>query len=198
MADKVETDFLSQVKAKSKGALKWFKDLVKKTQRAAFPAATGRGDLRDQSIDVSTSLGRGSIGSMYFFRYLAKWDDILPYWDRFPLIFPFAPAKGGFYGINLHYLNPTARTRLMQALIKAQGISGNMDENFKLKLNYNIITKFPPAKPCIKRYLNSYNQGGFFKIGGEDWAYAVGLPIQKWKVNNEEVFQKFMNNWKGL
>ena len=207
MADKIETDFLQQVKAKSREALNWFKKLVKETQRAAFPASTGRKDLKTQSVDKRGNLSAADIGSMYFFRYQAKWAEILPYWDMFPLIFPFAKAKGGFYGINLHYLGPVPRINLMRALIKAQGVSGNMDENFRLKLNYNIITKFPPAEPCIKRYLNSYNQGGFFKIGGDDWAYAVGLPIQKWVVGNrpktdfrisdKEAHSEFMANWKG-
>ena len=141
MADKIETDFLQQVKAKSREALNWFKKLVKETQRAAFPASTGRKDLKTQSIDVKGTLGVVDIGSMFFFQYNAKHDKeypILPYWDRFPLIFPFAPAAGGFYGINLHYLNPERRAKLMQALIKAQGTGGKMDEDFQLKLNYNL------------------------------------------------------------
>jgi hypothetical protein len=207
MANEIETDFLKQIRAKSKDAMNWFRKLVKETQRAAFPASTGRKDLKTQSVDVRGNLSAADIGSMYFFRYQAKWADILPYWDMFPLIFPFAKATGGFYGINLHYLGPKPRIDLMRALIKAQGVSGNMDENFRLKLNYSIITKFPPAEPCIKRYLNSYNKGGFFKISGNDWAYAVGLPIQKWVVGNrpktdfrisdKEAHSEFMTNWKG-
>mgnify|MGYP000945113453 CR=1 FL=1 len=42
MADKIVTDFLKNIKAKSGEAIKWFKSIVKQTQRAAFPAATGR------------------------------------------------------------------------------------------------------------------------------------------------------------
>ena len=200
MADKIETDFLKQIQAKSREALKWFRKLVKQTQRAAFPAATGRKDLKTQSIDVQGTLGVTDIGSMYFFQYNAKHDTeypILPYWDRFPLIFPFAPANGGFYGINLHYLNPGRRAKLMQALIKAQGSRGKMDEDFRLKLNYDIISKYEPAKKCVKRYLTSYARSGFFKIGSNDWPYAVGLPIQSWKVNDRLVYKGFQKDWKG-
>ena len=54
------------------------------------------------------------------------------------------------------------------------------DETFKLKLSYNIITKYSPAKPCIKRYLFSQVQGsGLYGISGEDWSYAAALPLQK-------------------
>ena len=181
MADKIATDFIANIKAKSKKAIEWFKSIVKDTQRAAFPATTGRKEIMsDRNIGVRT--GKPIIGKLYLFQYSAKWKDILPYWDMWPLIFPFSGVKGGFYGINLHYLPPNARAALMIRLIKAQGKGGNMDENFKLKLNYNIITTFKPAIPCIKRYLFSQVQGkGLYGISGEDWSYAAALPLQKFQ-----------------
>ena len=180
MADKIVTDFLKNIKAKSGEAIKWFKDIVKKTQRAAFPAITGRSELTgERSTGVRQ---KPLIGRMYLFQYKAKWDEKLPYWDMWPLIFPFDYAKNGFYGINLHYLSPNDRANLMIRLIKAQGGSGNMNENYKLKLSYDIITKFKPAIPCIKRYLFGQVRGkGLYGIGGEDWSYAAALPLQKFQ-----------------
>ena len=181
MADKIATDFISNIKAKSKKAIEWFKKIVKDTQRTAFPATTGRKEIMtDRNIGIRT--GKPIIGKMYLFQYSAKWKDILPYWDMWPLIFPFDYAKDGFYGINLHYLAPNHRTALMIRLIKAQGGGGNMNENFKLKLSYDIITKYKPAIPCIKRYLFSHVQGkGLYGISGEDWSYAAALPLQKFQ-----------------
>ena len=186
MADKIATDFISKIKAKSGQAIDWFKSIVKKTQRAAFPAQMGRKDIMtDRTTGVVT--GKPIIGQLYLFQYDAKWKDILPYWDMWPLIFPFARTANGFYGINLHYLPPNARAALMIRLIKAQGGGGNMDENFKLKLNYSIITSFKPAIPCIKRYLFSHVQGkGLYGIGGEDWSYAAALPLQKFQKESEK------------
>jgi len=180
MADNVATDFISKVRAKGKQAMSWFRDIVKQTQRAAFPASTGRAELMD---DRNTGItGRPSIGRMYLFQYDAKYKDILPYWDVWPLIFPFDFAKNGFYGINLHYLPINARVDLMLRLIKAQGASGNLTDNYKLKLSYDIITNYPPAKPCIKRYLFSHVQGkGFYGIKGEDWSYAASLPLHRFR-----------------
>jgi len=181
MADKIATDFISKIKAKSGQAIDWFKSIVKKTQRAAFPASSGRKDIM---TDRTTGVvgGNPTIGQLYLFQYSAKWADILPYWDMWPLIFPFDYAKDGFYGINLHYLSPNARAALMIRLIKAQGGGGNMNENFKLKLNYSIITSFKPAIPCIKRYLFSHVQGkGLYGIGGEDWSYAAAMPLHKFQ-----------------
>jgi len=184
MADKVATDFISKVKAKGKQAMSWFRDIVKKTRAAAFPAATGRSDImsdRNTGVQAMPTIGR-----LYLFQYDAKWKDILPYWDVWPLIFPFDLAANGFYGINLHYLPPNARIDLMLRLIKAQGGSGNLTEKYKLKLSYNIITSYPPARPCIKRYLFSHVQGrGFYGIKGEDWSYAASLPLQKFKGASE-------------
>ena len=184
MADKIATDFISSIKAKSKKAIEWFRKIVKETQRTAFPATTGRKEIMtDRNIGIRT--GKPVIGKLYLFQYSAKWADILPYWDMWPLIFPFDYAKDGFYGINLHYLRPNARAALMIRLIKAQGVSGNMNENFKLKLNYDIINKFKPARPCIKRYLFSQVQGkGLYGISGEDWSYAAALPLQKFQKRN--------------
>ncbi len=181
MADKIATDFISKIKAKSGEAIDWFKSIVRKTQKAAFPASSGRREIMtDRNIGVEG--GKPTIGQLYLFQYQAKWADKLPYWDMWPLIFPFDYAKNGFYGINLHYLPPNARAALMIRLIKAQGSGGNMNESFKLKLNYDIITKFKPAIPCIKRYLFGQVQGkGLYGISGEDWSYAAALPLQKFQ-----------------
>ena len=180
MADSVVTDFLASVSAKSKQAMDWFKSIVSKTRRAAFPAKTARDEImqeRNVGIDNTPKIGR-----MYLFHYDAKWKDILPYWDVWPLIFPFDYATDGFYGINLHYLPPTDRINLMLRLIKSAGAARKLDENYRLKLSYQIITGFKPARACIKRYLFSHVQGaGFYGICGNDLSYAASLPLQKFK-----------------
>ncbi len=183
---KITTDFLKSVKAKSKDAKAWFRDILKKT-RSAIPGAYGRKELMGDR-NVGTVL-KPEIGKMYLFQYDAKYKDILPFWDRFPLVFPFDVAKdtngkiNGFYGINLHYLPPNQRINLMTALIEAQGtIGGNLDDDYELQgLSYTIIKGFKPAQKCIKRYINTtaHRKSPFYGIGGADWAYAAGLPLQK-------------------
>ena len=180
MADSIVTQFLASVGAKSKKAIEWFRDIVNKTRAAAFTAATARNKIiKDRNIGIDRL---PIVGKMYLFQYDAKMKETLPYWDVWPLIFPFDYAPNGFYGINLHYLAPKDRIKLMITLIKSAGKAGNMDENYKLKLSYNIITSFNPAKPCIKRYLFSHVQGaGFYGISGNDWSYAAALPLHKFK-----------------
>ena len=43
------------------------------------------------------------IGKMYFYYYDAKTKDMLPYWDKFPLVIPLEVHTDGFIGLNLHY-----------------------------------------------------------------------------------------------
>ena len=190
MADKFDkinnlTDLIQSVKAKSQKAKQWFRELIKTTQRAAIPGRFGRAEFRkERNIDVIKKVTRKDIGAMFLMRYDAKTKDRLPYWDAWPLVFPFAPAPGGFYGINIHYLNPTARMTLMMALIKGSQSFGSkqLDEDFRLKLSYKVLSSFPPAVPCIKRYLMGHVvKKSLYRISGEDWAYAAGLPMQLFK-----------------
>ena len=48
------------------------------------------------------------VGQMFLFAYDAKHKDTLPYYDRYPLIFPFKKVNDGFLGINMHYLPPVS------------------------------------------------------------------------------------------
>ena len=67
MASKITTDFLKTVKARSKDAMSWFRDIVKQTQKAAFPASTGRSELTgDRGLGAT---GRPTIGRMYLFQF---------------------------------------------------------------------------------------------------------------------------------
>ena len=190
MADKFDkinnlTDLIQSVKAKSQKAKQWFRELIKTTQRAAIPARFGRSEIiGERNIDVVGRIKREHIGGMFLMRYDAKTKEQLPYWDAWPLVFPFAPAKGGFYGINIHYLNPTARMNLMMALIKGSQSYGSkeLDEDFRLKLSYKVLSSFPPAIPCVKRYLMGHVvKRKMYRIAGNDWAYAAGLPMQLFK-----------------
>ena len=48
-----------------------------------------------------------ALGKMFFYKYDPKWAKKLPYWDMYPLVFPFEKAPGGYYGFNLQYIPPT-------------------------------------------------------------------------------------------
>ena len=98
---------LGKLPAKERKSRDWFRTQARKT------SITPR---KLQSEAKSQAVGRVSMGRMYFFAYDPKTKKELPYYDRFPLIFPFKKAQGGFMGINLHYLPPRLRAKLMDAL----------------------------------------------------------------------------------
>ena len=123
------------------------------------------------------------VGQMFLFSYDALHKDTLPYYDRFPLVFPFKRVKDGFLGINMHYLPPVFRARLMDALYDTLS-DNNMDLNTRLKINYNILnssSKFKYFSPCVKRYLNSQIDSRLVFIDPAEWDFALFLPLQRFQ-----------------
>jgi hypothetical protein len=120
-------------------------------------------------------------GNMYLFMYDAKLKETLPHWDKFPLVFPFKAVKGGFYGLNLHYLPYRLRAILMDRLLQFKNNS-KFDETTRLKYSWDLISsasKFNLAKPCVKHYLMTQVRSPFVKINSEDWTTALMLPVER-------------------
>ena len=120
-------------------------------------------------------------GHMYCYWYKAKHAATLPYYDRFPLIFPFRRVDEGFYGINMHYLHPRLRARLMDALWTTIS-DENMNEMTRLRFTYQTLmsaARFKYFKPCIKHYLNTQVGSRFIHIVPEHWEMALFLPMAR-------------------
>lgn len=122
-----------------------------------------------------------TIGRMYLFMYDAKTKDTLPYFDRFPLIFPFRKVQDGFFGINMHYLPYMLRARLMDAMYDTLN-NDKKDETTKLRITYNILNsaaRFRYFKPCVKHYLNIQVQSRFLYVDPNQWETALFLPLER-------------------
>lgn len=118
------------------------------------------------------------IGQMYLFIYDAKLKEILPYYDRHPLIFPIGMSGDQFMGINLHYLPIGARMRLMDALYDLASGEANKKT---LQISYQILkgaSKYRYFKPCVHSYLNHYIRSTFMIIPSDQWKKALLLPTQ--------------------
>jgi hypothetical protein len=128
------------------------------------------------------------IGRMYLFMYDPKTKDDLPYFDRFPLIFPFQKVTGGFYGVNMHYLPHILRARLMDALYTVANNKAN-DDTTKLRLSYEVLntaSKFRYFKPCVKHYLNNHVKSRFLWVPAEQWDTALFLPLERFVGANKQ------------
>jgi hypothetical protein len=107
------------------------------------------------------------------------------------LIFPINKTKGGFMGINFHYLPPMMRAQLMDALY---GITNNKryDESTRLGLSYDLLNsaaKFRFFKPALKQYLNKQMKSRFIYINPTEWDVALFLPLAQFeKASKQKVY----------
>jgi hypothetical protein len=85
--------------AKTADARNWFRDQAQ--QASSTSSRTIANAAKNTTNGIRTNI---KPGEMYFFQYDAKLKKELPYWDKFPLIFPVEEAPNGFYGLNFHYL----------------------------------------------------------------------------------------------
>ena len=167
MADEIATNFLSSMKSKGRKAMDWFKSIARKAQRAVVPGRTGRREIMDdRNTGITSSI---SIGRMYLFQYDAKWKEKLPYWDMFPLILPFDLAKGGFYGINLHYLPIPLRIRLLDRLTD---FSNNTKFDKKIPIQCAIY-----FSPKFKSKVENHRVLQFFTKGFQDIRLRVSTGM---------------------
>lgn len=123
------------------------------------------------------------IGKLVLFQYQATTAKDLPYWDKYPIVFPFRLQSDGFYGINLHYLPLDLRARLMDALYTLSS-NNNFTPNTRLRLSYDILnstSKFKFFKPCVKHYLNKGLRSPFVVVPPTQWDIALFLPLERFQ-----------------
>ena len=162
-----------KVPAKEQQSRTWYRDTANK-----FKTVNERNLMKG---DIDRLRSQPKIGHMYMFYYDAKHKETLPYFDRFPMIFPYKKVKGGFMGINLHYLPHILRAKLMDSLYD---ISSNdlYDETTKLRMSYNILSsasKYKWFKPCIKHYLTTQVRSRFLYVYPAEWDIALFLPLER-------------------
>lgn len=162
-----------QIPARTGKAREWFRNTAQEISKI-----NERDLLRGDQARLTT---QPILGSMYLFNYDPKHKDDLPYYDRFPLIFPFRKVRGGFYGINLHYLPLQLRAKLMDGLYQYAN-NTRYDETTKLKMNYELLTRASNLfyfKPCVKHYLTPHVRSKFMYIYPSEWDIALFLPTER-------------------
>ena len=118
---------------------------------------------------------RPKYGVMNLFGYDPKHKATLPYYDRFPLIMPLEAAKGGFYGLNFHYLQPGARVAFLRQLSKYTS-----DKNYDKKTRYQLPNLSGTYyKRTVKHYLFNQVRTSFLNITADEMAIAIFLPVAK-------------------
>ena len=120
-------------------------------------------------------------GHLYMFAYDPKLKKELPYYDRFPLVFPFSKTADGFIGLNMHYLPYQLRIALLDNLLVFRS-NNRLDETTKLKYSWQVldgISRYKAAQPCVKQYLIGHVRTQFRQVEAKDWATAMLLPVER-------------------
>ena len=120
-------------------------------------------------------------GHLYMFVYDPKTKAELPYYDRFPLVFPFRKTPDGFIGLNMHYLPYPLRISLLDNLL-TYASNQRFDETTRLKYSWALIdgmSKYAAAKPCVKQYLIGHVRTQFRQVESNNWATAMLLPVER-------------------
>ena len=122
---------------------------------------------------------RPKYGVMNLFGYDPKHKATLPYYDTFPLIMPLQAAKGGFYGLNFHYLTFGQRVVFLRQLSKYA-----TDKNYDRNTRYNLtggIENNRYFKLTIKHYLWNHVRSSFLNIPADEMAIGIFLPVARFK-----------------
>ena len=145
----------------------WYK---KKVQSMTTPSAK-------TLISQGKATIRPKYGVMNLFGYDPKHKAKLPYYDIFPLIFPLEPAKGGFIGLNFHYLPYGARVAFLRSLANT-----TTDKRFDKKTRYNIKWRNNQyMRKTAKHYLFNQVRSSFLNIPADEMAIAIFLPVARFK-----------------
>ena len=159
MATKV-FDSIKQAAGDREKSLTWYRGKVKSLMDNVTKNKLMRGKL------FATPQPNG----LNFFRYNPKLASILPYYDVFPLVLPIQSARGGFLGINFHYLPIPLRMKLFETLEKKD-----------FQGDYRALKNIREIKPTIKHYLRSQMASKFLRLDEEEFAPAIFLPVQDFR-----------------
>ena len=176
--DKVSKDLrLAGINPRTSEARSW---LMSKIQTLRMPA--NRSNILNDAKRISP---RAFVGRMYFYHYDPKFKDILPVWDKFPLVIPMEMYDDGFLGLNLHYLDPYTRLALLDRLHDFIN-NDKYDDTTRFRLSYGLLSKsrrYSMIEPCIKRYLFTHIMFSLVYVEPNNWDTAIFLPFQKMVYN---------------
>ena len=175
--------FRAGITPRTKESRDWFRKKIKNMRSIKREALMKEDPLKQTSQEI--------VGSMYMFFYDPKHKATLPYYDAFPLVIVVGPAEGGFYGLNLHYLPPILRAKMLDALMDITS-NTKFNDSTRFKMSYELLVKSSKLKyfePCFKHYLNEHVQSKFSMVPAPEWEIATFLPTADFrKANSKKVY----------
>ena len=157
--------FRAGITPRTKESIRWFQDKARQMFRGRV-VKNRLEVMQDDALELRrkpVTRTRGPVGQMYMFFYDPKHKKTLPYYDGFPLIIMMGPAKGGFMGLNLHYLPPALRAKVLDAVLANNG---------------SIPSRF--LAPAMKHYLFKHVRSRFAEVEKPEWEIATFMPTADW------------------
>lgn len=174
--------FRAGITPRTKESREWFR------KKASTLKVNRRELMKEEPLKINAD--RGGVGSMQMFFYDPKTKETLPYYDTFPLIVVVGPAEGGFYGLNLHYLPPLLRAKMLDALMDVSSSKKSDDAKFVITYKrLKSIAKMRYYQPCFKHYLNKHVKSKFAEVPAPEWEIATFLPTAQFqKASKQKVY----------
>lgn len=170
--------FRAGITPRSNESMDWFRKKAQKIRRI------NRKELMNEDpLELRTKMRPGN---MFMFFYDPKHKETLPYYDTFPLVIMVDKAPKGFYGLNLHYLNPILRAKFLDSLMDIT-TNASYDDSTRFKVSYALLkkaAKFKYFKPCFKHYLTEHVKSRFAYVPAPEWEIATFLPTADFKKAN--------------
>lgn len=173
--------FKAGITPRTKESIEWFRKRAEDMGKI-----TSRGQLMKEEELVLKNKSLNGQMLMYF--YDPKHKETLPYFDKFPLTIVVDKAPDGFYGLNLHYLPPVLRAKLLDALMEIT-TNKKYDETTRMRFTYDKLkdaSKFKWFKPCFKHYLTKHVKSRFAVVPASEWEIATFLPTADWKKSGQQ------------
>tara|TARA_R110002050_G_scaffold43565_9_gene104278 strand:+ start:1610 stop:2197 length:588 start_codon:yes stop_codon:yes gene_type:complete len=178
--DKLQSQaFKAGVEKNTESSLKWFQK-----QMSQMKSVNRKALLMDDNFKARS---RPLTGRMFMYFYDPKTKKEMPYYDRFPLIFMVEKAKGGFYGLNLHYLPPKLRAKFFDRLTE-YSTNKRYDITTRLRLSYNLLkgaSKLSMFGPCFKHYLTKQVRSKMVEVPASEWESVLFMPTENFKKSNK-------------
>lgn len=167
---------------KTEVSRKWFDEKIKNYFAGKDdPEIYGKQNYNGISVRSFSTI---FVGKLIYFHYLAKYRNILNYWDKYPLALIYKQDRTHLYGLNFHYVPPDIRFTILESLVNSVQFLPNDRAYFKLtyqKMSQLSTIKF--IKPCVKTYIFK-NMTPPRVVKPQYWFNAIYLPNAQWVIRN--------------
>lgn len=175
--DTIEKSLKNTKKAEPAKNLQWLYSWVGMKLR--------KGKIPEEAF--SPKKGGAFVGGMFIYEYDPKTKEQLEWWDELPLVIPFALHSDGFTGLNLHYIPPMLRAKLLDKLVEFKK-RANTPRAY-MQISYEFLqgaVKSELFAPCIKRYLVNHIRSPLIRVSDEYWEKVAKLPLQQFRYANAQ------------